>query len=113
MSINGIHPSIGGTGYPTGPIRPERGDEVSNGRAARPESTATVQGAAHALQATGLGSGIEPPQGTDPALWSVLTAEERSFFARARAMGPLSYGRGSDQSAMPGVRLGGRIDVKV
>jgi hypothetical protein len=32
----------------------------------------------------------EPPEGTDPALWSVLSAEERQFFAKAGAMGPLT-----------------------
>ena len=31
--------------------------------------------------------------GTDPALWSVLSGEERAFFAKAGAMGPLTYGR--------------------
>ena len=36
---------------------------------------------------------VEPPPGTDPALWSVLSGEERAFFAKAGAMGPLTYGR--------------------
>ena len=35
----------------------------------------------------------EAPPGTDPALWSVLSGEERAFFAKAGAMGPLTYGR--------------------
>ena len=35
----------------------------------------------------------EPPAGTDPALWCLLSTEERGFFAKAGAMGPLSFGR--------------------
>lgn len=35
---------------------------------------------------------LRPPKGTDPELWKVLTADERAFFAREEAMGPLSYG---------------------
>lgn len=55
----------------------------------------------------------EPPPGTDPALWSVLTAEERGFFARMGAMGPLTYGRmAAGTAAAPALR-GGRLDVKV
>ena len=54
----------------------------------------------------------EAPQGTDPMLWSVLTSEERSFFARARSMGQVTYGPGS-RSQSAGVPLGGRVDVRV
>ena len=32
------------------------------------------------------------PPGSDPALWSVLTSEERRFFARQAALGPITYG---------------------
>jgi hypothetical protein len=58
---------------------------------------------------------VEPPAGTDPALWSILSSDERSFFAKAGAMGPLTYGRAfEDQRAsqLPASR-GGRLDVKV
>src|SRR3954468_8240592 len=63
----------------------------------------------------GQGVPVEPPPGTDPALWSVLSGEERAFFAKAGAMGPLTYGRAlRDMNAaqMPASR-GGRLDVKV
>lgn len=57
----------------------------------------------------------EPPPGTDPALWSVLSGEERAFFAKAGAMGPLTYGRALQE--MKGAQLpasrGGRLDVKI
>jgi hypothetical protein len=58
---------------------------------------------------------VEPPPGTDPALWSVLSGEERAFFAKAGAMGPLTYGRAlQDMKAtqLPANR-GGRLDVKI
>lgn len=57
----------------------------------------------------------EAPAGTDPALWSVLSSEERSFFAKSGATGPLTYGRAfSDMKTqqLPANR-GGRLDVKV
>jgi len=57
----------------------------------------------------------EPPPGTDPALWSILSGEERAFFAKAGAMGPLTYGRAFNdmKSAQPPAARGGRLDVKV
>jgi len=58
---------------------------------------------------------VEPPPGTDPALWSVLSGEERAFFAKAGAMGPLTYGRALQDmksSQLPASR-GGRLDVKI
>jgi hypothetical protein len=64
----------------------------------------------------------EPPAGTDPELWSVLTGDERAFFARAASTGPLTYGRisagvhalqGNPLAGAPlaGAR-GGRLDVR-
>jgi len=58
---------------------------------------------------------VEPPPGTDPALWSVLSGEERAFFAKAGAMGPLTYGRALAEmksAQLPATR-GGRLDVKI
>lgn len=56
---------------------------------------------------------VKAPPGTDPNLWSVLTAEERSFFARARTMGPLTYNRASGLGAETAMQRGARIDVRV
>jgi hypothetical protein len=118
MNLNGI-------GYPTRPLT----NAATTGTAAnvgtpaqrtavrppppRPESAAPVRtpvAAPTAAQAQA--AGVEPPAGTDPALWSVLSAEERGFFAKLGAMGPLTYGRATSTSAtMPGIR-GGRLDVK-
>jgi len=55
----------------------------------------------------------EPPPGTDPELWTILTAEERSFFSRASAMGPLTYGPGAPASTNAPALAGGRIDLRV
>lgn len=58
----------------------------------------------------------EAPAGTDPQLWSVLTSDERAFFAKASAQGPLTYTNlvtkqaPSAPAAMP---RGSRMDVRV
>jgi hypothetical protein len=63
----------------------------------------------------------EAPTGTDPALWSVLTGEERAYFAKAAASGPLTYSRisagvnalaGHPLPAPPAASLGARLDVR-
>jgi hypothetical protein len=59
---------------------------------------------------------VEAPPGTDPELWSVLTSEERAFFARASTQGPLTYSRmmAPQQSPAPAaLPRGGRMDVRV
>ena len=55
----------------------------------------------------------EAPAGTDPTLWSVLTADERNFFAKTAALGPLTYGRikAVSHPAPPAAR-GVRLDVR-
>jgi hypothetical protein len=55
---------------------------------------------------------MQAPSGVDPALWSVLTAEERQFFGRLTSMGPLTYGPRSAK-APAGLVRGGRIDRTV
>ncbi|HEX7020323.1 MAG TPA: hypothetical protein VF159_09950 [Gemmatimonadaceae bacterium] len=58
---------------------------------------------------------VEPPPGTDPALWSVLSGDERAFFAKMGAMGPLTYGKVMNEARaqqLPATR-GGRLDVKI
>jgi hypothetical protein len=115
--------SIYGIGYPTRPatnpavrdttqggtrgpaVRPEQGRPAPASAALRP----IVAPQAEAAQATPL----EAPPGTDPELWKILSAEERGYFAKLGAMGPLTYGRVVDaQRSVPSVR-GGRLDVKV
>jgi len=109
MSIQGINGGSGAAGFIPGLPRPENAEGAAPRPAERPQS----QPAAQAVENSARALPTEAPQGTDPALWSVLTGEERSFFARARSMGPLTYGPGASNDSVPGVRLGGRIDVKV
>lgn len=55
----------------------------------------------------------EAPPGTDPTLWSVLTSEERNFFAKTASLGPLTYSRikAVTNPAPPAAR-GVRLDVR-
>ncbi len=54
---------------------------------------------------------LRPPKGTDPELWKVLTSDERAFFAREDAMGPLSYGhRIANTPSLPA--RGGRLNLR-
>jgi hypothetical protein len=118
-----------GAGAPRadGQVRPGQPGGVQPGQirpgaarpAAAPAQPATVKpqqsltGPANALPA-------EAPPGTDPELWSVMTGEERAYFAKAATMGPLTYGRiaagmsalnGGMQQAAPAAR-GVRLDVR-
>lgn len=55
---------------------------------------------------------VEPPPGTDPQLWMVLSADERAHFARLGAMGPLTYGRTLDAQSPTSSLRGMRLDIK-
>ena len=109
MSIQGINGGSGAAGSIPGLPRPENAEGAAPRRAERAQERTASQAVASSAGSVP----AEAPHGTDPALWSVLTGEERSYFARARSMGPLTYGPGSSNDSVPGVRLGGRIDVKV
>jgi hypothetical protein len=79
----------------------------ANAAALRPQ--APIAGGAAAQGAVP----AEAPKGTDPALWSVLTTEERQFFAKTAAMGPLTYGRLKEATApVPPSARGVRLDVR-
>ena len=79
--------------------------------AAMPASTATGAATAKKSALT-----PQPPEGTDPALWSILTGEERAYFANNVTSGPLTYSKvmmpnRTPSAALPAVR-GGRVDVR-
>ena len=110
MSINGIPSPYASTG-----IVPGLGRGRPQEEAVRPDSAVRTPAAQpQALPPQGEALPVEAPLGTDPALWKVLSAEERSFFARIRTMGPLTYGPGSSPAPdATGALQGRRLDVRV
>lgn len=114
MAIGGIQGNGGGAIRP-GTFGPKSGDAAAQ-RADRERSAIQAGVPAHVAPATVPAEDgaipVEAPPGTDPALWSVLTADERRYFAKLSAMGPLTYGRRPTPAAQPQVR-GARIDMTV
>lgn len=108
MSINGIN---GAVGHPA--IRPGHVGDSETGKGARAIRTPTSTPPATASAGAQGALSAEAPAGTDPALWSVLTAEERSFFAKADSIGLLTYSPRRSANAGAATIRGGRIDVKV
>ena len=117
MSINNVNNSLtrplGNVGIRPEDVRQRTGQVVPRQSPVAPRGAPeSLQAPAPARQAPGVVP-IEAPPGTDPELWSVLTAEERAFFAKAGAMGPLTYGRMASTSPTPPVARGVRLDVRV
>jgi hypothetical protein len=114
MSVNGINHSLLNT---IGTLRPNGAHvDRANGQGVQRATTAPAAlkpQAPIAGQATQASVPAEAPAGTDPALWSVLTAEERGHFAKASALGPLTYSRikAVTNPAPPAAR-GVRLDVR-
>lgn len=92
------------------------GTTAGNAASARPSAPV---GDVSPARPTGRLSGVLPadaPPGTDPALWSVLTTEERAFFAKMSTQGPLTYTKlmANQVSAVPAAMpRGSRMDVRV
>ncbi len=114
MSINGIRSPYGAPIRPsTVPTRPDQAGTAGGAQRTNVPVPATPTTRTPAAAASS-GVPVQPPQGTDPALWSVLTQDERAYFAKLGAMGPLTYGRvlsGQMPTSAPMAR-GGRLDVK-
>jgi hypothetical protein len=128
MSINGVSnpllSNLGAVGRPAGGAQPA-GTQPTGTQPGQLRPGAARPGVAPAPAAlkpqTSLASPTttlpaEAPAGTDPALWSVLTSAERTYFAKASSMGPLTYGRAAAginamPTGAPAVR-GGRLDVR-
>lgn len=109
MSVDGIGGIGGYTGIRPGAPRPTStpGEGITPAPVERqPAPEPAPQVRPNALP-------IDAPSGTDPQLWSVLTSEERTFFARARAMGPLTYGPGAQGTGSAGPARGGRVDIRI
>ena len=120
--IYGIRPPVAAN---VGGVQPNRQQQPANpsapdARIDQRRAPATVQApkstpAPNGAQATGAAVPTQAPAGTDPELWNVLSAEERVFFAKLGAMGPLTYGRvlSQAQNTPAPTARGGRLDVKV
>lgn len=81
---------------------------AANANALKPQTPIAGQGAAQSAVPA------EAPPGTDPAFWSVLTTEERNFFAKTANLGPLTYSRFKEATAAqtPPAARGVRLDVR-
>jgi hypothetical protein len=105
MSINGIRGPYNNIAPRQAPAaRPEQARPTPAPGAPAPRPAAGANAAAP----------VAAPPGTDPELWTVLTPDERAYFARLGAMGPLTYGRvlsGQPSAPAPTPR-GVRLDVK-
>lgn len=118
MSIYGIRGPYNGAVRPQTPatVRPNGTQPTTGGtpRTTTPTQAPAPAAAKGSAPAAANAVPVQPPQGTDPALWSVLTQDERTYFAKLGAMGPLTYGRvlsGQMPTQAPMAR-GGRLDVK-
>ena len=83
------------------------------GSAAAPASIAPAASPAISRATSSLP--VLAPAGTDPALWSILTTEERTFFARQATSGPLTYLKMMMPDSAPSgdaAFRGRRIDVR-
>ncbi|MEX0912606.1 MAG: hypothetical protein WD031_04170 [Gemmatimonadota bacterium] len=114
MSLNGV------SGVPATLLRPQEGVRPRIDQDRPAPATQTPPPAVDTTTRTGLLAPrqetlpVEAPEGTDPELWEVLSAEERAYFAKMTAMGPLTYGAPSRPatSAETPMGRGGRIDVR-
>ena len=119
MSINGLtNPllaNLGSIGRPetARPNADRAGNAGQAGAAATARPALKPQTPIAGQNATQSAVPTEAPPGTDPALWSVLTSDERNFFAKTAALGPLTYSRlkAATQPAPPTAR-GVRLDVR-
>ena len=118
MSINGIsNPLLTSLGAIVRPdtLRPtaDRANAATN-PAANVRSALKTQTPIAGQAAMQHAVPADAPPGTDPALWSVLTSDERQFFAKTASLGPLTYGRLKAAShPTPPAARGVRLDIRV
>jgi hypothetical protein len=116
MSLNGIGNSMLGGLRPAIQDPRARGLQPDRAPAAPTGTTAVRQPAAPVAKQAPTAVPEEAPPGTDPELWAVLSSDERAFFSRVGAMGPLTYGyvmQTGQMPTQPPAARGGRLDVRV
>jgi type II secretory pathway pseudopilin PulG len=122
MSINGINstpllPNLGATrteaartqNAGNNGVAAQQGlTQARTANALKPQTPIAGQGATQSAVPA------EPPAGTDPALWNVLTTDERNFFAKTASLGPLTYSRFKEATTAqtPPAARGVRLDVR-
>ena len=122
MSINGINstpllPNLGATRSEaartqqagnSGIAQQQGLQQARTQNALKPQTPIAGQGAAQSAVPA------EAPPGTDPSFWSVLTTEERNFFAKTASLGPLMYSRFNEatRAQTPPAARGVRLDVR-
>lgn len=106
--VPGSSGGLGAGGLSPRPANLPRGDAERAAVVRAPASTSPQA----AIAEVDAGVPMVAPPGVDPALWSVLTAEERQFFGKLSGMGPLTYGPRS-ANVPPALVRGGRIDRTV
>lgn len=119
MNVNGLPSSLQTllSAREQAPLRPDTTGTTGTAasQAQRAATSAASAKAATSAMPTGAHLTAQAPEGTDPALWSVLTSDERAFFSRVVTSGPLTYSKmaaaTSRAAAMPAIR-GGRIDLR-
>lgn len=91
-----------------------RGPTPSEDRAGGAPLRATTDPTAR-REARGPEGSAEAAGGVDPRLWELLSADERAFYLRSAASGPLTYGPATKvrASSTQGRQVGGRIDLRV
>jgi hypothetical protein len=115
MNLNGIGSTLGGIRTPIADPR-MRGIQQDRAPAAPTTTPALRQPSGAAAKQAPAAVPAEAPPGTDPELWAVLSTDERAFFSRVGAMGPLTYGYVMQTGQMPTeapASRGGRLDVRV
>ena len=133
MSISRVNnPLTSGLGSIGRPLTPPGASGPGAAENGRPGGARPLPDSASATAATRTASPLgtpraslpaEAPSGTDPELWSVLTSEERTFFAKTAQSGPLTYGRvaagvqalqgnAAAANAFGAAARGGRLDVR-
>jgi hypothetical protein len=115
MNLNGIGSTLGAVRTPVSDPR-AHGIQPERAPVAPAATTLVRQPSAAAAKQAPAAVPVEAPAGTDPELWAVLSADERAFFSRVGAMGPLTYGYVMQNGTMPSeapTSRGGRLDVRV
>lgn len=116
MNVNGLPSSLQSLLSAREQLQRPDATSTTATQAQRTAVSTSVQGSKPAAAASPAQLTAQAPEGTDPALWSVLTSDERAFFSRVITSGPLTYSKmaaanTNRPAAMPSIR-GGRIDFR-